>query len=138
MHFTREMSVDCWRFFGLNNILFNKSQDMLWKYIVEIESDIKLWGLLWSFPGVFLTVRFNYMYIDLYMIFWFCFTFIKISPRQTISSRSLASTTWHALMTSCSYDLIMRKWQVLNLTLRVPPFNLGPKQFALCQMCSNI
>ena len=35
--------------FGLNNILFNKSQNMLWKYIVEIGSDIKLWGLLWSF-----------------------------------------------------------------------------------------
>ena len=29
--------------FGLNNILFNKSQDMLWKYIVEVGSDIKLW-----------------------------------------------------------------------------------------------
>ena len=37
--------------FGLNNILFNKSQNMLWKYIVEIGSDIKLWGLLWSFPN---------------------------------------------------------------------------------------
>ena len=43
----------------------------------------------------FLTLyNFNYMYIDIiYMIFWFCFTCIKISPRQTISSRSLASTT---------------------------------------------
>ena len=30
------------RAFGLNNILFDKSQDMLWKYIVEIGSDIKL------------------------------------------------------------------------------------------------
>ena len=37
--------------FGLNNILFDKSQDMLWKYIVEIGSDIELWGLLWSFPN---------------------------------------------------------------------------------------
>ena len=35
----------------LNNILFDKSQDMLWKYIVEVGSDIKLWGLLWSFLG---------------------------------------------------------------------------------------
>ena len=40
-------------YFGLNNILFNKSQDMLWKYIVEIGSDIKLWGFLWSFPNTF-------------------------------------------------------------------------------------
>ena len=30
------------RVFGLNNILFDKSQDMLWKYIVGIGSDIKL------------------------------------------------------------------------------------------------
>ena len=35
------------------------------------------------------------------MIFWLYFTCIKISPRQTISSRSLASTlNWRALMTS--------------------------------------
>ena len=43
-------------------------------------------------------------------------------------------------ITTCSYDVIMRKRQVLNLTLtlRVPHFSLLPKQFALCQMCSNI
>ena len=69
-------------------------------------------------------------------------TCIKISPRQTISSRSLAST----LNLTCandvtySYDVIMLKRQVLNLTLtlRGPRFSLRPKQFALCQMCSNI
>ena len=32
---------------ALNNILFDRSQGMLWKYIVEVGSDIKLWGLLW-------------------------------------------------------------------------------------------
>ena len=57
------------------------------------------------------------------MIFWFYFTCIKISPRQTISSRSLASTLnlTCANDVTCSYDVIMRK-QVLNLTLtlRVP------------------
>ena len=76
------------------------------------------------------------------MIFWFYFTCIKISPRQTISSRSLASTLklTCANDVTCSYDVIMRKRQVLNLTLtlRVPRFSLLPKQFALCQMCSNI
>ena len=73
------------------------------------------------------------------MIFWFYFTCIKISPRQTIS-RSLASTLnlTCANDVTCSYDVIMRKRQVLNLTLRVPRFSLRPKQFALCQMFSNI
>ena len=53
------------------------------------------------------------------MIFWFYFTCIKISPRQTISSRSLASTLnlTCANDVTCSYDVIMRKRQVLNLTL---------------------
>ena len=52
-----------------------------------------------------------FLYIDLYMIFWFYFTCIKISPRQTTSSCSLAST----LNLTCandvtySYDVIMRK-----------------------------
>ena len=40
--------------FGLNNILFDKSQDMLWKYMVEVGADIKLWGLLWSFINMYL------------------------------------------------------------------------------------
>ena len=79
------------------------------------------------------------LYIDLYMIFWFYFTCIKISPRQT---RSLASTLnlTCANDVTCFYDVIMRKRQVLNLTLtlRVPRFSLRPKQFALCQMRSNI
>ena len=74
------------------------------------------------------------------MIFWFYFTCIKISPRQTILSRSLASALnlTCANDVTCSYDVIMRKRQVLNLTLRAPRFSLRPKQFALCQMCSNI
>ena len=74
------------------------------------------------------------------MIFWFYFTCIKISPRQTIWSHSLASTLnlMCANDVTCSYDVIMRKRQVLTLTLRVPRFSLRPKQFALCQMCSNI
>ena len=83
---------------------------------------------------------YNYLYIDLYMIFWFYFTCIKISQRQTISSRSLASTLNLTCANDviCSYD-VMRKRQVLNLTLtlRVPRFSLRPKQFALCQMCSD-
>ena len=82
---------------------------------------------------------YNYLYIDLYM---FYFTCIKVSQRQTISSRSLASTLnlTCANDVTCSYDVIKRKWQVSNLTLtlRVPRFSLRPKQFALCQMCSNI
>ena len=73
------------------------------------------------------------------MIFWeFLFTCI----RQTILSRSLASTLnlTCANDVTCSYDVIMRTRQVLNLTLtlRGPRFSLRPKQFALCQMCSNI
>ena len=76
------------------------------------------------------------------MIFWFYFTCIKISPRQTISSRSLASTLnmTCANNVTCSYDVIMRKRQVFNLTftLRGLRFSLPPKQLALCQMCSNI
>ena len=72
------------------------------------------------------------------MTFWFYFTCIKISPRQTISSRSLASTLnlTCANDVTCSYDVIMRKRQVLNftLTLRAPRFSLRPKQFALCQI----
>ena len=36
---------------GLNNILFDKLQDMLWKYMVEVGSDIKLLRLLWSIPN---------------------------------------------------------------------------------------
>ena len=72
------------------------------------------------------------------MTFWFYFTCIKISPRQTISSLSLASTLnlTCANDVTCSYDVIMRKRQVLNLTLtlRVPRFSLRPKQFALCQI----
>ena len=64
------------------------------------------------------------------MIFWLYFTCIKISPRQTISSRSLASTLnlTCANDVTCSYDVIMRKRQVLNLTLalRVPRFSLLP------------
>ena len=76
------------------------------------------------------------------MIFWFYFTCIKISPRQTISSRYLASTLNLTCVNdvTCSYDVIMRKRQVLDLTLtlRVPRFSLRPKHFALCQMCSNI
>ena len=79
--------------------------------------------------------RYNYLYIDLYMIFWFYFTCIKISPRQTISSRSLRSTLnlTCANDVTCSYDVIMRERQVLNLTLtlRDPRFSLRPKQFAL-------
>ena len=71
------------------------------------------------------------------MTFWFYFNCIKISPRQTISSRSLASTLnlTCANDVTCSYDVIMRKRQVLNLALRlrVPRFSLRPKQFALCQ-----
>ena len=48
------------------------------------------------------------------MIFWFYFTCIKISPRQTISSRSLASTLnlTCANDVTCSYDVIMRKLDV--------------------------
>ena len=44
------------------------------------------------------------------MIFWFYFTCIKISPRQTISSRPLASTLnlTCANDVTCSYDVIMR------------------------------
>ena len=107
-HFTREMSVDCSRFFD------SPQQQQLY----------------------------NYLYIDLCMIFWFYFTCIKVSPNQTISSRSLAFTLnlTCANDVTCSYDVIMRKRQVLNLTLtlRDPRFSLGPKQFALCQMCSNI
>ena len=38
--------------------------------------------------AVFLTVHNTNNDIDLYMIFWFYFTCIKISPRQTISSLS--------------------------------------------------
>ena len=59
-------SSKCHQFFsfGLNNILFNKSQDMLWKYIVEIGSDIKLWGLLWSFP--------KFVSFDVWVMFLFC------------------------------------------------------------------
>ena len=72
------------------------------------------------------------------MTFWFYFTCIKISPRQTISSRSLASTLnlTCANDVTCSYDVIMRKRQVLNLTLtlRVPRFSLRSKQSALCQI----
>ena len=72
------------------------------------------------------------------MTFWFYFTCIKISPRQTITSRSLASTLnlTCANDVTCSYDVIMRKRQVLNLTLtlRVPRFSLRPKQCALCQI----
>ena len=72
------------------------------------------------------------------MTFWFYFTCIEISPRQTISSRSLASTLNLTCPNdvTCSYDVIMRKRQVLNLTLmlRVPRFSLRPKQFALCQI----
>ena len=68
------------------------------------------------------------------MIFWFYFTCIKISPRRTISSRSLASTMnlTCANDVTCSNDVIMRKRQVLNmtLTLRGPRFSLRPKQFA--------
>ena len=80
------------------------------------------------------------MYIDLYMIFWFYFSCINISPRQTISSRCLASTLnlTCANDVTCSCDVILRKRQVLTLMLRVPRFSLRPKQFALCQMCSNI
>ena len=85
---------------------------------------------------------YNYLYIDLFMIFCFYFTCINISPRQTISSHSLASTLNLACANdvTCSCDVIMRKRQVLTLTLtlRVPRFSLRPKQFALCQMCSNI
>ena len=49
--------------------------------------------------------------VDLYTIFWFYFTCIKISPRQTISSRSLASTLNLACANdvTCSYDVIVRK-----------------------------
>ena len=76
------------------------------------------------------------------MIFWFYFTCIKISPRQTFSSRCLASTLNLTCVNdvTCSYDVIMLKRQVLNLTLtlRVPRFSLRPKKFALCQICSNI
>ena len=70
------------------------------------------------------------------MTFWFYFTCIEISPRQTISSSSLASTLnlTCANDVTCSYDVITRKRQVLNLTLRVPCFSLRPKQFALCQI----
>ena len=76
------------------------------------------------------------------MIIWFYLTCIKIPQRQTISSRSLASAlnlTCDNDVT-CSYDVIMRKRQVLNLTLtlRAPRFSLRPKQFAVCQMCPNI
>ena len=72
------------------------------------------------------------------MTFWFYFTCIEISPRQTISSLSLASTLnlTCANDVTCSYDVITRKRQVLNLTLtlRFPRFSLRPKQFALCQI----
>ena len=63
--------------------------------------------------AVFLTVHTNNndITIDLYMIFWFYFICIKVSPRQTISSRSLASTLNLACANdvTCSYDVIMRK-----------------------------
>ena len=59
----------------------------------------------------FLTVHTNNndITIDLYMIFWFYFTYIKVSPRQT--SCSLASTLnlMCAYDVTCSYDVIMRK-----------------------------
>ena len=74
-YFTREMSVDCSRFFDSP-----QQQE-----------------------------RHNHMYIDLYMIFWFYFTCIKISPRQTIPSRSLASTLTCPNDVTYSYDVIMRK-----------------------------
>ena len=65
-----------------------------------------------------------------------------LSLRQTISSRSLASTLnlTCANDVTCSYDVNMRKRQVLNLmlTLRARRFSLHPKQFDLCQKCSNI
>ena len=74
------------------------------------------------------------------MIFWFYFTCIKISPRQT--SRSVASIL-NLMCTNdvtCSYDVIMRKRQVLNLTLRlrVLRFSLRPKQFALCHLATKL
>ena len=99
--------------------------------------------LLWkcqSTVRAFLTVHNNNndittcIYIYLYKIFWFYFSCIKISPRQTNSSRSLASTLnlTCANDVTCSYDVIMRKRQVLNLTLtlRVPRFNLRPKKMS--------
>ena len=53
----------------------------------------------------------------------------RILP-ETISSRSLASTLnlTCANDVTCSYDVIMRKRQVLNLTLtlRVPRISLRP------------
>ena len=47
------------------------------------------------------------------MIFWFCFTCIKISARQTITSRSLTSILNLACTygVTCSYDVVMRRWR---------------------------
>ena len=76
------------------------------------------------------------------MIFWFYFTCIKISPKQTISSRSLASTLNMTCVNdiTCSYDVIMRKRQVLNLTftLRGLRFSLRPKQLALQYLTTGL
>ena len=60
----------------------------------------------------FLTVHSNNLLFSYrYMIFWFCFTCIKVSARQTISSRSLTSILNLACAydVTCSYDVIMRK-----------------------------
>ena len=53
----------------------------------------------------------NYLVIYIYMIFWFCFTCIKISARLSISLRSPTSTLNLACAhdVTCSYDVIMRK-----------------------------
>ena len=50
---------------------------------------------------------YSYLYIDLYMIFWFYFTCIKISPRQDYLVTF--SSVYFEPDVTCSYDVIMRK-----------------------------
>ena len=69
-------------------------------------------GKCWSTVRGFLTVHSINNYLVIYiMIFWFSFTCIKISARQTNSSRSLTSilNLPCAYDVTCSYDVIMRK-----------------------------
>ena len=85
--------------------------------------------------GVPSTSALVYRYIHDFLVLFYLH---KNFTKTDYLSRSLASTLNLTCPNdvTCSYDVIMRKRQVLNLTLtlRVPRFSLRPKQVALCQI----